>query len=160
MTTRSLQSTSGAPFPKQLEETADWYRTMSLGQREALRTTRLLDSRLRTMGVDKDALDMQVFEKEQAKAQTTAVEVEAAEAMNMNLAAANSLAAAAASLRAADLAATVSTWDAQRDKTRRREWDLSDPAQVRKATLPRNTAPLYETRDFGHPSNAQVRLIT
>jgi hypothetical protein len=140
-------------------EGPDLYRTLSLGQREELRTTKLLNARERTIGIDVGGLDGQVAEKANMRAELAEHDAAHNRLANTNLALSNAMATETEKERRSRLASTVAAWDTHKDRSLRREWDLSDPAQVTKATLPRDTGPLYETRDFGHPSALQVCVV-
>ena len=142
-----------------MEETARLYRTCTRGEREELRTTRLLDARTRTIGVDAAGIMDQIYEKQRLQAGTKSAEEESNRVAALNVKAAQAVAAAVDRQKSQELAKTVGVWNVQRDKTLRREWDLSDPARVRNDTLPRDTRPLFETKDLGHTSGAQVRTF-
>jgi hypothetical protein len=137
-------------------EGASLYLTKTLPEREGMRLAAFLDSKRRTIGADTAALDNQVAEKAAircAEAEHTAATTAAARS---SAAAASAIEGACKARQRAGLADTVGAWAVQRDRTLRREWDLSDPAQVRNAALPRDVRPLYETGDFGHASGLQT----
>lgn len=132
------------------------YLTKTLPEREGMRVAAFLDSKRRTIGADTAALDDQVAEKaaiRRAEAEHTAATTAAARS---SAAAASAIEGACKARQREGLADTVGAWAVQRDRTLRREWDLSDPAQVRDAALPRDVRPLYETGDFGHASGLQT----
>lgn len=139
-----------------MDEGPAWYATKSLGEREATRTARLLDAKHRTLGMDVAGLAHQEAEKALAKAAAAEEKAATDAALLTAAAAATALEHEAAARRKALTAGVVGEWGTQRDKTLRREWDLSDPARVKKTPLPRNTGLLYETHDAGHVSNAQT----
>lgn len=121
------------------------YKTHTLKEREEMRSTALLDSRSRILFQDTAALAAQIDEKGAHRTQIRRQHEEDVSAAAAQRAAAVALSSAIHDARRAATAETAAIWDIQRDKTLRREWDLSDPAQVRQARLPRDTRPLYET---------------
>lgn len=137
-------------------EGAAIYRGMSLREREAARVAHLLHARGRTIGMDVAALEAQVAEKAAAAAAARDAEAAHAAAVAARTAAAEAIAHRTAAAATAERVTHAGVWAVQRDKTLRREWDLSDPARVRTATLPRDTAPLWATGDRGHPSSLQT----
>lgn len=139
-------------------EGAALYHTKTLGEREQMRSTAFLDSKRRVLGADDIAWDAQVAEK------TLIKYIEADQKAHEHRALESAVVAAAAVERTAhsnkleNNAFHTAVWDIQKDKTLRKEWDLSDPAQVRNAKLPRDLRPLYEDVEGirGHASSLQV----
>lgn len=110
-----------------------------------MRSTAMLDSRSRILYQDTATLAAQIDEKGAHRAQVRRQHEADVSAAAAQREAAVAVAAVIHDARHAATADTTAVWDIQRDKTLRREWDLSDPAQVRQARLPRDTRPLYET---------------
>lgn len=121
------------------------YKTHTLREREEMRSTALLDSRSRILYQDTATLAAQIDEKGAHRSQIRRQHEEDVSAAAAQREAALAVSSAIHDARRAATAETTAIWDIQRDKTLRREWDLSDPAQVRQARLPRDTRPLYET---------------
>lgn len=138
-------SMSGLGASRRGPEGASLYRSHTLREREDLRATAMLDSRSRILYQDTAYLAAQVDEKAAAQAQRAQQEAAVVSATAAQLEAAGAVAAAVEVAKRGATAETTAILDIQRDKTLRREWDLSDPDQVRRAHLPRDTRPLYET---------------
>jgi hypothetical protein len=141
-----------------MAQTRAFASTLPLGERERLRTQAYLDSKTRTIGIDKDGIEAQLQERERrahAEAVLAAHDRDEARAIGEIVDAAEARGAAA---KSAGLAGLAATWNVQRDLTLTREWDLNDPKRVTKDTLPRNVGPVWETSDFAPASSLQVRV--
>ena len=130
--------------------------TIPLGERERLRTIAYLDSKTRTIGIDVAGIAGQLREHDRRAASRAAADAAELEHLRAIAEAAEQAEQAAARARQDALGGLAATWAVQRDLTRGREWDLNDPLAVRKSTLPRNTAPVWATRDFAPVSGLQV----
>jgi RIB43A len=140
------------------QEGAQLYRTSTLGQREQMRSTAYLDSKKRTIGADDGAWNAQVAEKTLEAAIEADEKAQQHRALESAIVAAVGVERAVVENRRMDNDWHRQVWDIQKDKTLRKEWDLSDPAQVRNAKQLRDLRPLYEEPEAirGHASSLQV----
>lgn len=116
----------------------------------------LFHHRLSLSQIDVAGLDEGVYLKQVHKEEEKKAEHQHALALTSAVAAASSLAAEAKQGERARTADTVRYWDMSKDKSLRKEWDLSDPTQTARATLPRDLRPLYETGLHAPASSMQT----
>lgn len=109
-----------------------------------------------TVGVDVVGIAEQLREHDRRATARAAADAAELERLRAIAAAAEAIEQAASRSKQGALRDLSSTWAQQRDLTRGREWDLNDPLSTYKSTLPRNTAPVWATREFAPVSGLQV----
>ena len=123
-----------------------------LGENDERMRLRILESKFRAIGIDKDALDAQLEEHEMKRGAEEAEDKRYAEALSEAVARAEAVAAEEEMERASAHAALRAHWRMQADQSGRPEWDITDPDGNKKALPPRTETDVSRVG----PSSIQV----